>query len=176
VISRKFREVTTSRDFLAPGPTPGSREGLPLPRPLRTGRESFPSPGSSLASAPCGTRFRDLRRLHDACLEPAHVLVDGTPVNGVPAVGFVGNRTNRFGWGCRHLLCFLCRFAKLCRDARPVGSQRAFTPGMSHPVSARLPGGFRIFRPPSPAPPWVGLAAFLPADAGAIRASHVPLE
>src|SRR6266852_4342898 len=51
----------------------------------------------------------------------------------------------------------------------------AFTPGMSHPVSARLPHGLRFLRPPSPAPPWVGLAAFLPADAGAIRASHVPL-
>ncbi len=32
--------------------TPGSREGSPLPRPLRTGRESFPSPGSSRANAP----------------------------------------------------------------------------------------------------------------------------
>ncbi len=117
-----------------------------------------------------------LRRLHDPCLEPTHVLVDGPPVDGVPAVGFVGNRTNRFSCVCRHLPCFLGRFAKLSRDARPVGSQRAFTSGMSHPVSARLPHGLRFLRPPSPAPPWVGLAAFLPADAGAIRASHVPLE
>src|SRR5213594_1571847 len=36
----------------------GRRTVLPLPTPLRTVRESFPSYGSSLSFAPFGTRFR----------------------------------------------------------------------------------------------------------------------
>ncbi len=36
----------------------GSRTVLPRSRPLRTGQAPFDAPGSSLSSAPCGTRFR----------------------------------------------------------------------------------------------------------------------
>ena len=38
-------------------PMPGSQAGLLPPSPLRTARESFPSSSSSLANAPCGTRW-----------------------------------------------------------------------------------------------------------------------
>jgi hypothetical protein len=38
---------------------PGSRGALLPPSPLRTGLDSFPSSGSSLSNAPCGTRFHN---------------------------------------------------------------------------------------------------------------------
>src|SRR5206468_643337 len=43
--------------------SPGSRAGLLPPSPLRTARESFPSSSSSLANAPCGTRWCHIQRL-----------------------------------------------------------------------------------------------------------------
>src|SRR4029453_17449687 len=44
-------------------PWPGSQAGLLPPSPLRTARESFPSSSSSLANAPCGTRWCHVQRL-----------------------------------------------------------------------------------------------------------------
>ena len=72
-----------------------------------------------------------LRRLDDTRLKPTHVLVGRTPVNGVPAVGFVGGCTSR--QVRRHLPCSLCRFFLLSRQSRPVGSQPACASGNVEP-------------------------------------------
>src|SRR2546430_2647776 len=37
--------------------SPGKEAALPRPPPLGTGQDSYPSSGSSLSVAPCGTRF-----------------------------------------------------------------------------------------------------------------------
>jgi hypothetical protein len=129
-----------------------------------------------------------LRRLHDACLEPPHVLVDRPPINGVPVSAFVGNRTNRFRWCCRHLLCFLCRFAKLSRDARPVGSQPTFAAGQWAPYPPDYRAAFacsdfpyphrhRAALQPSSPPGWerYGLTMFLWNDEDGLGALCSPV-
>jgi hypothetical protein len=62
--------------------------------------------------------------LHDTCLEPTHVAVNGFPVDVMPSLHtVVGSRTS---WVNCHLLCLLNRFALLSRERRPGGSLRAF--------------------------------------------------
>src|SRR6266566_8856998 len=74
--------------------------------------------------------FLFFRRLDDTHLEPTHVLVSCIPVDGIPVRFHVGNRTSIrscLSRGvCRHLPCFLSRFAKLSRHERPGGSLLAF--------------------------------------------------
>ena len=97
---------------------PGSRAGLLPLSPLRTARESFPSSSSSLANAPCGTRWCHVllwHHLHHTHLEPPH----RHPV---------GECTSQCRH-CRHLLSLLERLAKVSGDARPDGRQRAFARG-----------------------------------------------
>src|SRR5712671_883219 len=71
-------------------PMPGSRAGLLPPSPLRTARESFPSSSSSLANAPCGTRWCHVllwHHLHHTRLEPPHRhRLESAPVSVATAV------------------------------------------------------------------------------------------
>ena len=72
-----------------------------------------------------------------ACLETAHVARRIGPVNLVPLQSVVESCTRRGRRRLsaaphtlsRHLPCLLCRFAQLCRDERPRGSQLAFARG-----------------------------------------------
>jgi len=86
--------------------------------------------------------FSFLCCLHDASLEPTHVLGGLIPIGFMPVFLFVENRTNVSFFGCsnrllsrRHLLCLLCRFARRSRDERPEGSGPAFA---SDTVSIRI--------------------------------------
>ncbi len=67
-----------------------------------------------------------------------------------------------------------CSCAFVWIDPREVGSLSRR--GMSHPVSALLPGGLRFLPHPLPAPSSRGLTACLPPRGGAIRAYRVPPE
>jgi hypothetical protein len=84
--------------------TSSSRTPLLRPGPLRTGRDSFPSSGSSTSNASWKeTRFWGqqalqgshlappacLRRLRDTHLESANVALDGAPLDGVPFLRFI---------------------------------------------------------------------------------------
>src|SRR5262249_14658941 len=77
-----------------------------------------------------------LCRLHDTQLQPMHVFINSLPVDTVPAINAVGNRTSRFNSSYRHFLCFLYRFYKLSRDERPARSQPAFA---SSDVATHIP-------------------------------------
>jgi hypothetical protein len=95
--------------------TPGSRARLLPLSPLRTARASFPACRSSLANAPCGTRWCHVllsHHLHHTRLEP-------------PGREPVGECTSQCRH-CRHLPSLLRRLVKLSGDARPDGRQRAF--------------------------------------------------
>src|SRR5262249_14817525 len=84
----------------------GKEAALLSPPPLRTDRASFPAISSSLSNALFGTRLHDLRlcRLDDTRLEPTHVLIDCSPVDGRPVDLFVGDRTS-LCFHCCHPLC-----------------------------------------------------------------------
>ena len=138
---------------------------MPPPRPLRTARDSFPSCSSSLSNAPCGTRCRNvqtLRRLHDTRLEPIRGAVGLVPIYGVPVHPLVEGCTSSHAHLCRHLLCLLHRLAKLSRDERPDGSQRAFARSEKPLLSASLQDGLRFFHPPLPATPSTSLTIGFP--------------
>ena len=82
--------------------------------PLRTARASFPACRSSLANAPCGTRWCHVllsHPLHHTRLEP-------------PGREPVGECTSQCRH-CRHLPSLLRRLVKLSGDARPDGRQPA---------------------------------------------------
>src|SRR5262245_45356185 len=65
-----------------------------------------------------------LRCLHDTYLEPTDVLVNLSPVDGLPVHCRVGGCANRII--CCHPLFPLSRFAGLSREERPEGSLPAF--------------------------------------------------
>src|SRR4051812_45597137 len=76
-----------------------------------------------------------LCRLHDTRLQPTHIFINSLPVDTVPAINRVGNRTSRLKSNYRHLLCFLDRFYKLSRVERPARSQPTF---VSSNVATRI--------------------------------------
>jgi hypothetical protein len=102
-----------------------------------------------------------LRCLNDTCLQPTHMLMDLLPWDGMPVCEDVGDSTSRRFR--RHLHRPLYRFVKGSRPSTPQGSLLAFAPGdvatRIHPVTGRR----SLFPTPIPAPPWVGLATFLPS-------------
>jgi len=49
---------------------------------------------------------------HDTRLEPTHVAVGCLPIHGLPVYVSVESRTSSLAQLCRHLPCFLNRFAK----------------------------------------------------------------
>src|SRR4029078_12933026 len=101
----------------------------------------------------------------------ATLCCDVPPMNGVPVYGFVGSRTSRNF--CRHLLCFLGRFAMRSRADRPEGSQRAFAP--EH-VALRIRPitGRRSLSPSSSTRTAFGPPYGLLTPGGTIRAYRVP--
>jgi len=99
--------------------------------------------------------------LNDTRLQPTHVLVDRFPWNRMPVGGGVGSSTSRTFR--RHLQRSLNRFLKFSRSSTPQGSQPAFASG---DVAARIhpaTGRHSLHPTPIPAPPSVGLTAFLPS-------------
>ena len=126
---------------------PGGSPGFPVHarRPLASIRRHSPH-GKQLAAERAGQQtLQDTRLaspaflccLHDAGLETAHVAISVGPVDLVPLQSVVESCTRRGRRRLsaaprtlsRHLPCLLCRFAKLCRDERPRGSQLAFAQG-----------------------------------------------
>src|SRR5215510_16403192 len=94
-----------------------------------------------------------LRRLHDTYLEPTDVLVNLSPVDGLPVHCRVGGCANRI-FRC-HPLFPLSRFAGLSREERPEGSLPAFAWVMSPKaqlLSVLLRNGVRFLPRPLPAP------------------------
>jgi hypothetical protein len=145
---------------------PGSREGLPLPRPLRTVQASFPAHGSSLTNARCRTRFWRRKRLPGRPLPDTH---------GEPTPAYHGEAAPAGNCPCRHLLCLLGRLALLSREARPEGSQPAFAPGNVAPRIRPITGQHSL------SPSSFTRTAFsqpygLPTPRGALRAYRVPQE
>ena len=134
--------------WILPAKEPGL---LPAPR-LRTGRESFPSSSSSLSKAVSTTRQQSYHLLAARYYTEVDALTGKVaPVEHVH----------------RHLQHLLYRFLYSSRAETPQGSLPACASG----DVARTPGATRIlpitrrhslFPTPIPAPPWVGLAAFLP--------------
>lgn len=121
-----------------------------------------------------------LRRLHDAHLEAAHVAIVLVPVDLIPGIFTVGGRTRRQNGldrpsaiprtSSRHLLCLLCRLARLSRDEKPCGSPLAFARGdvalRLNPYPAHYRPALRLFRNPLPAAPSARLAARFPFREG----------
>src|SRR5262247_1030052 len=61
-----------------------------------------------------------LHRLHQTCLEPPDLPMDGIPIDGVPCRRAVGECTSQC-CHCRHLPSLLKRLAKVSGDERPEG-------------------------------------------------------
>src|SRR6266702_8587853 len=99
--------------------------------------------------------------MNDTRLQPTHVLVDRFPWDGMPVRRDVGDSTSRRFR--RHLHRLLDRFLKVSRSSTPQGSQPACASG---DVATRIrpaTGRHSLFPTPIPAPPLVGLTAFLPS-------------
>jgi hypothetical protein len=99
---------------------------------------------------------RGLCCLHNTCLEPSHVSVNLSPINGVPVNRPVRGRTSKC---ChrRHLPYLFGWFVRLSCDERPDGSLPAFAwgdvaPTEAQPLSTSLQGSLRFFHHPLPAP------------------------
>src|SRR5215813_277815 len=102
-----------------------------------------------------------LRCLNDTRLQPTHRLVDPLPWDGMPVCREVGGSTSRRVR--RHLHRPLARFLKVSRPSTPQGSLPACASG---DVATRIrpaTGRPSLFPIPIPAPPLVGLTAFLPS-------------
>src|ERR687887_1254003 len=102
-----------------------------------------------------------LRCLNDTRLQPTHRLVDRLPWDGMPVCREVGGSTSRSVR--RHLHRPLDRFLKVSRPSTPQGSLPACASG---DVATRIrpaTGRPSLFPTPIPAPPLVGLTAFLPS-------------
>src|SRR4029450_7277744 len=102
-----------------------------------------------------------LRCLNDTRLQPTHRLVDRLPWDGMPVCREVGDSTSRRAR--RHLHRPLYRFFKFSRPSTPQGSLPACASG---DVATRIrpaTGRPSLFPTPIPAPPLVGLTAFLPS-------------
>ena len=102
-----------------------------------------------------------LRCLNDTRLQPTHRLVDRLPWDGMPVCREVGGSTSRRVR--RHVHRPLHRFFKVSRPSTPQGSLPAFASG---DVATRIrpaTGRPSLFPTPIPAPPLVGLTAFLPS-------------
>ena len=124
------------------------REAGLLPSPaLRTGREGFPSSSSSISKARVRTRQQSYHLLAARyCTEVDALMGKGAPVE----------------LRHRHLQHLLYRCLGCSRAETPQGSQLAFAPG---DVATRIrptTGRPSLFPTPIPAPPSVGLTAFLP--------------
>ena len=114
------------------------------PPPLRTGRESFPSSGSSRYKAP-----RERSRFHDGCmpcclydtgLQPPDLAFRFGPVDLVPIWRSVRGRTH--GGVHVHLLCLMRRFYRFSRNDRPYWKSARLRGGvMSALLSAPLQSG-----------------------------------
>lgn len=134
---------------------------MPLPRPLRTGRESFPSPGSSVSKAVVN--------------EPAHkanamwTARYGTEARSLPGKGAPAEPAavicNPFFTGSSVALVPR-RLREVCPLSRGV---------LFQPLSLPLRDGLCFLPHPLPASPSVGLTALLP-QRGTLRAYRVPLE
>jgi hypothetical protein len=102
-----------------------------------------------------------LRGLNDTRWQPTHRLVDRLPWDGMPVCREGGDSPSRRVR--RHWHRPLYRFFKVSRPSTPQGSLPA---GASGDVATRLrpaPGRPALFPTPLPAPPLVGLTAFLPS-------------
>ena len=124
---------------------------LPPPSPLRTGRDTFASSGSSLSSVPFETWHRNgtsVTRTSGsggvARLSPGPISLPAPPSRYAPGANVHCCRKPHQHC-CRHLLCLLCRFAKLSRDERPVEVCPLSREVMLQPLSALLPNGLRFF-------------------------------
>src|SRR2546425_1056168 len=102
-----------------------------------------------------------LRCLNDTRLQPTHRLVDCLPWDGMPVCREVGGSTSRRVR--RHLHRPLHRVLKVSRPSTPQGSLPACASGDIATRIRPATGRPSLFPTPIPAPPLVGLTAFLPS-------------
>ena len=146
---------------------PGSRAGLLPLSPLRTARESFPSSSSSLANAPCGTRWCHVllwHHLHHTHLEPPHRHPVGECTSRVATavICFLssGGWPNSLVMQDQMDVCPLARGVMLPVGATPI-----------HPIT-----GWRSLLPSSSSRTSISLPCGVLSLTGDVRGSHVPSQ